>query len=87
MLRNHMCDLHHRINVNVTPIHFKTLEELERLQYRETEPFTVQTYVGNPNHPKISQRLLKPQYRILDGLDVVNYKKLFWEVTNDKLNT
>jgi hypothetical protein len=82
LLRNHDLDLHHRMHVHVTPIYFKSLDELSRLKYREGEPVYVQTYLGNPKHPKIANRLNSTvSYRITDGIDTENYKKLFWEVT------
>lgn len=80
LLRNHDKDIHHRIEVDVRPIYFETLEELASLKYREGEPIKAQTYLGNLKHPKITQRLDKTvSYRIIDGVDTDNFKKL-WEV-------
>lgn len=76
--RNHTCDIHHRVNISVTPIRFNTLDELSRLKYKEGEPIEVQTYMGNIKHPRITQRLRKTvSYRIIDGIDADNFKKLF----------
>lgn len=80
LMKNHDMDIHHRIEVNVTPIFFDTIEELATLKYREGESIKAQTYMGNLKHPKISQRLDKTvSYRIIDGIDAENFKKL-WEV-------
>ena len=67
---NHEKDVHHRHRVLATPIAFDSIDELERLKYREREPLTVNMYQGNLNHPKIKQRLDKTvNYRIVDGVD------------------
>lgn len=74
---NHPMDVHHRIEVQATPIHFDTLDEFSRLKYRESEPLSVNAYHGNLNHPRIKQRLNKTvSYRITDGIDP-NFIKLF----------
>lgn len=76
--RNHIKDLHHREIVEVTPIHFNAIDELARLKYRELTPISATTYFGNINHPKIKKRLdTVKSYRIVDGIDKENYKKLF----------
>lgn len=81
MMRNHKRDIHHRVEVEVTTIHFQTLDELARLQYRESESIKAQMYMGNINHPKINLRLTKTvSYRIVSGIDTVNFKQLFGEV-------
>ncbi len=68
--RNHINDMHHRIQVGAVPISFDSIDELERVKYKEREGVVVQTYVGNPNHPKINQRLNKTNsYRVIDGMD------------------
>lgn len=82
LLRNHDLDIHHRIEVDVKPIYFKTLDDLARLKYKEGEPIKAQTYMGNLKHNKITQRLNKTvSYRIIDGIDTYNFKQLFGEVT------
>lgn len=79
--RNHNLDIHHRIEVDVKPIYFKTLDDLSRLKYKEGESVKAQTYMGNIKHNKISQRLNKTvSYRITSGIDAENFKQLFWEV-------
>ncbi len=79
MRQNHKIDVHHRVKVNVTPIYFTSLDELSRLKYTEGSNVFAQTYLGNPNHPKISQKLnAKQTCRIVDGIDKSNYIKL-WE--------
>lgn len=68
--RNHLFDVHHRITTKATPITFASIDELERLKYRERNQVEVQMYEGNQNHPKIKQRLNKTHsYRIVDGVD------------------
>lgn len=84
LLRNHQYDELHRVNTLVTPIYFKTLEELNLLKYMEADAsFYAQTYVANLNNPKIKQRLDTNinTHRISSGIDAINFKKLFWEVT------
>ena len=78
--RNHDLDVHHRVEVDVTPIYFNTIDELARLKYREGTSIKAQTYMGNLKHNKITQRLNKTvSYRIIDGIDIHNFKKLFEE--------
>lgn len=84
LLRNHRCDELHRVNVPVRPIFFNTLDELQYLKYRESnENIVAQTYIANINHPKIKQRMntTNNSHRITSGINAVNFKKLFWEVT------
>lgn len=81
LYRNHKLDIHHRITTEATPISFSTVDEFERLMYKEREAIRVQTYVGNPNHPKIKQRLNKTvSYRIYDGIDKKHFRELIREV-------
>lgn len=80
--RNHHLDIHHRVEREVTPIHFTDLDDLLRLKYIEKEPFSVTMYVGNQNHPKINQRLYhegKHPKRIVSGIDK-NFLQLYREV-------
>lgn len=78
--KNHNRDVHHRITVEATPISFSSVDELERLQYRERESIQADTYLGNPKHPKINQRLNKTNsYRVIDGIDT-HYMELIREV-------
>ena len=84
LLKNHDKDIFHRIKTQITPIHFKTLDELSRLKYTENnEKIEAQMYVANTNHPKINKRIndKKNSYRIIDGIDTKNFKQLFWEVS------
>lgn len=82
---NHSKDVHHRIEVHATPIAFNTWDDFIRLKYSESPSYEVQAYVGNLNHPKITQRLNKTNlYRIESGVDP-HYKQIFREVTHDKL--
>jgi hypothetical protein len=83
LLRNHPCDELHRVNIPITPIYFDTLDELQRLLYREsTDSIQAQTYTANTNNPKILNRMNTTvnSYRITSGIDADNFKKLFWEV-------
>lgn len=76
--RNHIKDIHHRLEIEVTPIFFDTLDDLSRLKYQEGTPIQMTTYVGNINHPKINQRFVTTaSYRIVDGINKTNYTKLF----------
>lgn len=80
--RNHKKDVHHRITTKATPIHFQSWDDFLHLKYSEHEPIDVQTYIGNPNHPKIKQRLNKTHsYRIVSGVDK-QFQTLYREVTN-----
>jgi hypothetical protein len=77
--RNHKRDVHHRTETHATPISFDTFDDFTRLKYRERDEVEVQVYQGNPNHPKITQRLHKSNsYRIQSGVDE-NIIKLFRE--------
>lgn len=76
--RNHIRDIHHRVEMPVTPIYFNTLSDLSRLKYREGREIPITTYVGNLNHPKINQRFVTTaSFRIVDGINKINYTKLF----------
>lgn len=82
---NHRLDLHHRITCSAVPLHFTSLSDFSRLKYREAdEGLQVQMYVGNPKHPKIIQRINRPQhsYRLIDGVDVSHFTQAFREVGN-----
>ena len=77
---NHVNDVHHRLETKATPISFKTINELERLQYKEREAIRVFAYYGNLNHPRIKQRLNKTvSYRLIHGMDR-HFSKLIREV-------
>lgn len=81
LYRNHPKDVSHRGRSLVVPIHFSSLEELSRLQYTESNGLEVQTFFGNPEHPRISERLNKTNsYRISDGIDSKNFMRLYEEV-------
>lgn len=70
--RNHTLDVTHRVVQRVIPIKFDTLDELDRLLYRELEPIEVEMYVGNQAHPTILKRIQQKKhinYRILNGVD------------------
>jgi len=81
---NHIKDIHHRENVEVTTIKFNSLIDLAKLKYEEITQVEAETYVGNLNHPNISKRILctNHTYRIADGIDVNNFKELYREVIN-----
>ena len=80
---NQRWDIHHRIKVNVNPIHFNTLDELASLKYKEGEPIEVETYIGNVDHPKINQRINNSHsLRVIDGVNP-HFKSLFMEVNNN----
>lgn len=84
LLRNHSCDELHRINTPVTPIYFNTLDELQRLMYKEADDTIVaQTYTANLTNPKIRNRMNTEcnSHRIISGIDALHFKKLFWEVS------
>lgn len=81
--RNHSLDMMHRLRVQATPIHFDSINELERLMYKETEPIEVQAYIGNLNHPKINHRVANRNsryYRIIDGINADSFLQLYREV-------
>lgn len=80
--RNHDFDTHHRVISDITPIHFDTLDELERLLYRESELVKAHTYFGNLKHPKIKQRLKSKKHsnRIYDGVCKQSFLEQYWEV-------
>ena len=79
--KNHVLDVHHRKEVVITPIAFKTREQFVSLQYLEGESITAYTYTANPNHPKITQRLRSSrQHRIVQGVDKQHFNNLIREV-------
>lgn len=82
LMTNHKRDIHHRIEVEVTPITFATLDDFARLKYREREALKAITYVGNLNHPNIHQRINVRQisHRIVDGVDKQHFIDLTREV-------
>jgi hypothetical protein len=78
--KNHAKDVHHRIMVKATPIHFDTLTDLGKLKYREGDSLQVYCYFGNQTHPKISRRLNKSHsYRIIDGINKIHFIALHKE--------
>ena len=81
---NHVRDIHHRVNINVTPIKFNTISDLNRLLYREGIDTTVISYIGNSKHPKIKQRFLSSHnYRKVNGVYEEGFTKLFREVSHE----
>ena len=82
--RNHIKDIHHRVDVVATSIRFKTIEELNRLKYREGVDTQVVSYIGNIKHPKINQRFLTTHnYRKVNGVYEKGFLKQFREVQNE----
>lgn len=80
--RNHIRDIHHRVSIDVTPIKFDTIDELNRLQYREAKSIKVVSYIGNTNHPNINKRFLTTKnYRKVNGVNEKPFIKLYREVT------
>lgn len=85
MYRNHKLDLHHRVLTEVTPIFFDSISQFTRLKYREIEKIKVYAFFGNSHLPKISKRLHgRNSYRIKDGIDKENFKKLLNEREGEK---
>ena len=81
---NHINDIHHRVQVSVTPIKFNTIDELSSLRYREGQEVDVVSYVGNTKHPKIKQRLTtQNNYREVNGCYELGIRKLFREVLHE----
>lgn len=79
---NHSMDTNHRYSIEVTPIYFKNLDDLSRLKYKEANKIQASIYFGNTNHPKITQKIHNTNsYRLVDGIDPINFKKLYMEVT------
>lgn len=79
---NHTLDLHHRIILKATPIHFASLDEFSSLKYREgNESVQSYVYVGNPKHPKITSRITptKWSYRFINGVDARSFSQCFRE--------
>ena len=76
--RNHIMDMHHRVNIKATPIYFDNLEDMSRLKYREGVDIDAITYIGNINHSKIYKRFsITQSNRIVDGILPKHYKKLY----------
>lgn len=84
LYRNHIKDLHHRIEVEATLIYFDSLDTLARLKYEEGESFEAIAYFGNPYHPKIRIRFGKTtSKRLNSGIYKRAFKKLFGRVVNE----
>jgi hypothetical protein len=84
LYKNHIKDLHHRIEVDSTPLFFDTLDDLARLKYREGNIIRAVTYFGNTQHPKIMSRFKSNHsFRVIDGIDKMNFIKLFGRVANE----
>lgn len=82
---NHSKDTHHRISIDVTPIRFKSIEELNSLKYREGSDVQVISYIGNVKHPKIEKRFLTTKnYRVVNGVYEKGFLKQFREVSEDE---
>lgn len=82
--RNHSLDRNHRVVDNITLISFKTLDELNRLMYKERETIPVQMYVANTTHPDNKQRIhVKHHYshRIMNGVHEKYFIEQFGEVS------
>lgn len=77
--KNHHLDMTHRLDIEVTPITFATLDDMARLLYKEKDPITVQAYLANTKHPKINQRIYDKwhNYRVIDGLDARYFKEMY----------
>lgn len=86
LLRNHSMDMNHRKLLPVKPIVFTSLQHLSRLMYNENKPINVHVYMGNIDNAKVNRRIneKKTTYKVKDGIDAINFKKLYKEVTNDK---
>lgn len=85
--RNHDLDLTHRTKGPCTPIYFKSLDELDRLLYEEGQPIEAMYYVANPSHPTTQYRVRRityANYRILNGIDVTNFKEQWRNVFNGR---
>lgn len=79
--RNHIMDIHHRHELDVTPIFYNSLDDLSRLKYREGTTITAVGYMGNTKHPRIERRISSTMSRrVIDGIDPYNYKKQYMEV-------
>ncbi len=75
--KNNNNDLMHRIKVPVTLITFDSLEDLAVMKYKERKVILADTYLGNPNHQWIRHRIKMQRYRVIDGVDKQNFKKMF----------
>lgn len=76
---NNPNDIMHRLDIEATPIHFNSIDELARMLYTRRTPIKVQAYFGNPEHQWISHRVLMQRYRVIDGVDHNNFLKLYEE--------
>lgn len=86
--RNHDLDMEHRVSVSVNPILFDTLDELDRLMYRELEEVNVEMYVGNPHHPKITERIQQKEhrnFRVTNGINAEEFIKQWRGINEQKI--
>lgn len=75
--KNNKNDLMHRKVTEVTPIAFETLEDLAVMKYVQRDSVLINAYLGNPNHKWINHRIKANKYRVIDGIDIENFKELF----------
>lgn len=84
---NHKLDHAHRLHVQVNPILFKTMEDLDRLIYDEMESIDVQAYVANPKHPTTNKRVRRnngTNYRIYNGIVAQAFKQQHRGIAHEK---
>lgn len=85
--RNHDLDMEHRVQAQANPILFSSLNELDRLLYKELESVTVEMYVGNLTHPTIKRRIEQREhnnFRVTNGINTESIIKQYRRVTNER---
>lgn len=73
-------DLYIPEKIQITPIKFKTLQELEECRYTSLEPFEGLTMMANQENKKIQNSISHGRYyRRVSGFDVPNFLTMLME--------
>ena len=74
---NHKYDVTHRINAQITPIHFDSVEEFLLMRYTEGDELDVITYLANQDNTMIRENVLNSvRNREVCGFDINNFINL-----------
>lgn len=77
---NHKSDINHRVEIDVTPIHFNEIDDFCRHRYEFGNSLKAETYFANEEHPYFATLTL-PHKRVVDGLDKCAFVNVFKHVT------
>ena len=77
LYRNHLRDINHRVELDVTPIDPKSLDELSRHMYNLNKPVKCWAWVGNQSNKLVRNRVKRDNNRVNPGCNVEAVKKAF----------